>query len=125
LADLTPRNAEPFSARMWDLWSSQTSTTSREFEVPMGTRLVVEFVSITATVPTDQRVRGQLRIADWGHAVRLTRVGSFWYQDHWAASQLIRVYAEPGETVALYLTRFPPTWGGSWSATIVGYVVPP
>jgi hypothetical protein len=123
LPDLTRANAEPFSAHMYDFWPSYVYTTSGEFEVPMGKRLVVEFVSIAAAVPTGQRVRAQLR-TDVSHAVRLTRDGPWWYREHWTASQLLRAYAEPRQTVTLYVSRFGGDWSGQWSATIVGYLVP-
>ncbi|HTT36356.1 MAG TPA: hypothetical protein VMH32_01655 [Burkholderiales bacterium] len=97
--------------------------------VPANKRLVIEYVSFSASVPTDQRVMGTVSTALASGAasfvVSVAPQGSDGFKDYFAGSQVVRIYADPGTDVVAECDRVPPlgTGAGSCTFAISGYFV--
>jgi len=97
--------------------------------VPANKRLVIEYVSLSASVPTGQKVTGTVTTALQSgfatFAVTVAPQGSDGFKDYYAASQLVRIYADPGSDVSAECVRVPPlgTGTGTCSFAISGYFV--
>jgi hypothetical protein len=98
------------------------------FNVPAGKRLVIEFVSVVLEVPHDEwagvAIENRLNGAaarNWLELGRLRRVSS----DRFTASEQVRLYADPGTVVQVFLARDPLGAGGEMvgSINLSGYLV--
>jgi hypothetical protein len=117
---------EPFTVSLSGLWNSGDKTSSKAFTVPSGKRLVVEYVSVNANVPTGQRVRGYL----YGNSTPVaasfllfTREGSFGTYDVFVAAQPTRAYLNAGAS-SLVIQRSSDAGLTGWSGSVVGYLIP-
>ncbi len=98
--------------------------------VPAGKRLVIEYVSVQGDVPAGQslicRVLTGPRFAftqDKVYILRMTDQGKFGSREEFATSELVRIYAEPGEIVNADAIRSDGSETGSAVFTISGYLV--
>ncbi len=97
--------------------------------VPAKKRLVIEYASGEAFVPTGQKVLFSV-ITTIGGATTGTRhyldtdaLGSFGAPDYFRAGQLVRLYADPGTTVMLRAIRDVATGDALARMSISGYLV--
>lgn len=80
-------------------------------QVPAGKRLVIEYVSGDALMPTGQKcllsvltlLAGQTTATQ--HRLETVALGKFGATDHFRAAQVVRLYADPGTTVTLRADR--------------------
>ena len=97
--------------------------------VPAGKRLVIEYVSAQAFLPSGQKglfsvivsLQGQAT-GTW-HYLESTVVGPFGGQDCFQCGRLVKLYADPGTTVMLRTDRDSPTGSGLSRMTLSGHLV--
>jgi hypothetical protein len=116
---------QPFQER---LDSSNPNDTS--FQVPLGKRLVIEYVSAASQMPAGQKLLLVKLQTDVN--VNQTPIGILHFftptltgrdaigRDIFVVSQLTRLYAEPGSTVTLEVTA---TAGAPVVVSVVGHLV--
>lgn len=81
------------------------------FQVPAGKRLVIEYVSGDALMPTGQKCLFSIFTSLAGqptgtrHLLETTTLGQFGASVSFRASQVVRLYADPGTTVMLRADR--------------------
>jgi hypothetical protein len=100
------------------------------FDVPVGSLLVIEYVTVRGYVPDGQKVRSLLRVTtdgvDASHSLvdyaQGDMIGSG--KDTFSASHLVRFYADPGSTVLIRVDRSANNGLGGFWWTISGYLVP-
>ena len=97
--------------------------------VPVGKRLVIEFVSAIADVPADQKVVisvfNQDKFASRGvsHSFPVTPQGTFSGIDRLVASESARMYAEPEDSVNFVVSRNSAAGTANCFFSISGYLV--
>ena len=96
------------------------------FTVPLGKRLVIEFASIRTTVGQGEQVQAFIRagngLADAIHPILMSFQQTVAGQDNYVGGQLMRMYAEPGTTVELLVSRVKGGAAPSPNARITGSV---
>jgi hypothetical protein len=104
---------QPFQ-QQWNVFFSTGETVKTAgVTVPTGKRLVIEYASLRAQLPVGQRlgfqVETRLNGFDGFHSVPTTFLGGFngvgGPDDEVVAGQDVRLYADPGTTVAVILRR--------------------
>jgi hypothetical protein len=102
------------------------------FTVPTDKRLVIEFISLLALMPADQKSTVTLRtFINDGHPstsfgksfLVLTAQGTFNATDIYTASQPVRIYADPGTEVFFLVSRTSGTGSAQYQVCISGYFV--
>jgi hypothetical protein len=97
--------------------------------VPQGKRLVIEYASGEAFLPTGQKglfsVITTLQGATTGtrHYLQTQPMGKFGAPDYFRAGQVVRLYADPGTTVMLRIDRDLATGDGLARMSISGYLL--
>ena len=121
---------EPYTVSLSSAWNSGGSTAATaSFTVPSGKRLVVEYLSVRAAVPSGQRIT-QGRVCGPStpsssacHAISFVFQGSFNGFDNFTAAQPMRAYLNAGSSsVSVFKNS---TIGSSgWQGAVVGYLIP-
>ena len=79
------------------------------YAVPLGKRLVIEFVSVQATIGEGEKMRAFIRggngFTDAIHPIIMNFQVTVASRDLFAGAQLMRMYAEPGTTVEILVSR--------------------
>ena len=97
--------------------------------VPAGKRLVIEYVSGQAFLPTGQKALFSVIVSLQGqatgtwHYLESTVVGPFGSQDCFQCGRPVKLYADPGTTVMLRTDRNSPTGAGLSRMTLSGHLV--
>lgn len=97
--------------------------------VPAGKRLVIEYVSGQAFLPTGQKALFSVIVSLQGqstgtwHYLESTVVGPFGSQDCFQCGRMVKLYADPGTTVMLRTDRDSPTGTGLSRMTLSGHFV--
>jgi hypothetical protein len=97
--------------------------------VPAGKRLVIEYVSGEAFVPTGQKAVFSVITTIGGastgmrHYLHTDAMGSFGAPDYFRAGQVVRLYADPGTGVMLRADRDAATGDALARMSISGYFV--
>ncbi len=97
--------------------------------VPKGKRLVIEYVSGEAFLPTGQKglfsviVSLQGQTTGTRHYLASTPMGKFGAPDYFRAGQVVRLYADPGTTVMLRIDRDIATGEGLARMSLSGHLV--
>jgi hypothetical protein len=97
--------------------------------VPTGKRLIIEYVSGQAFLPTGQKALFSVIVSLQGqptgtsHFLESTAVGAFGGQDCFQCGRLVRLYADPGTIVMLRTDRDSPTGAGNSRMTLSGHLV--
>jgi hypothetical protein len=98
------------------------------FAVPSGNRLVVEFITAILTVPVGQKAVVTFFVQTGGigppgilHCLALNPQGTF-IGDTFAASQLVRLYADPESTVLFQFARNDGSGLASGNISVTGYL---
>lgn len=97
--------------------------------VPAGKRLVIEYVSGQAFLPSGQKALFSVIVSLQGqstgtwHYLESTVVGPFGSQDCFQCGRLVKLYADPGTTVMLRTDRDSPTGTGISRMTLSGHLV--
>jgi hypothetical protein len=96
--------------------------------VPSGKRFVIEFITAIVTVQVGQNAVVTFFVQTGGvgapgivHCLALTPQGTF-IGATFAASQLVRLYADPGTTVIFELARSAATGVASGNISVTGYL---
>jgi hypothetical protein len=119
---------QPYQETMGAFVTGVNGTTAGFATVPAGKRLVVEFVSVTGTVPTGQKVTSA-SIEDHHpnlfHVLTVTPQGTqpVLGTDIFVASQQIRMYFEAGKSPSVSMGRDDTTGQMGIQATITGYFI--
>ncbi len=100
------------------------------FVVPNAKRFVIEFITATLTVQVGQKAAVTFFVQTGGvgppgivHALALVPQGTF-IGDVFAASQLVRLYADPGSTVLFELARSGSAGVAGGNISVTGYLEP-
>jgi hypothetical protein len=116
----------PYTVSLGAGFGSYTLT-NKPFTVPQGRRLVLESVSVRTEVPVGQKVFAYIKTLstpDLGaHWLMFTPQGTFFGHDELVATQSLHVYANQG-TNYVYVGRNSSNGTGTWTATLVGYLIP-
>ena len=95
--------------------------------VPTGKRLVIEFVGVDVNVPSGQKVLAAvgttLGSATLFHPIVTATLPGVGGQDVFRASQPVRLYADPGTSVGLFITRAGTVGAGHAVVTVSGHLV--
>ena len=97
--------------------------------VPAGKRLVIEYASGEAFLPTGQKgLLSVLTIVNGAktytrHHLATVTIGNFGAPAYFLAGQVVRLYADAGNTVMLRADRDAPTGDGLARLSISGYLV--
>jgi hypothetical protein len=78
------------------------------YAVPAGKRLVIEFVSVNATIGEGEKMHAFIRgggFTDAIHPIIMNFQVTVASRDLFAGAQLMRMYAEPGTTVEILVSR--------------------
>ena len=82
------------------------------FQVPPGNRMVIEFVTAILTVPAGEKaavtffvMTGNVPAPGLRHALVLIPQGTFGSGDVFSASQLVKLYPNPGSRVIFQFAR--------------------
>jgi len=97
--------------------------------VPAGKRMVIEYVSVQAFIPSGQKalfsvivfLQGQIT-GTW-HYMESTAIGAFGGQDYFQCGRLVKLYADPGTTVMPRTDRDSPTGTGQSRMTLSGHLI--
>jgi hypothetical protein len=97
-----------------------------EFPVPTGKRLVLEFFSVVAQVPTHEAVVLIIETSVNGtvaeHFVNLAKFWEATYPEpphQEIGSKLVRIYADPKTTVRIKAIRYSPNFDGAIPGTLI------
>ena len=103
------------------------------YSVPLGKRLVIEFVSVSATIGKGEKMHAFIRggdvFNDAIHPITMNFQVTVASRDLFAGAQLMKMYAEPGTTVEILVSRRDAADtgavkpGASFSTSISGYLV--
>ncbi len=99
------------------------------YQVPSAKRLVIEYASGEAFVPTGQKallsVITSLQGQQTGtrHYLQTTTAGSFGSQDYFSAGEKVRLYADAGTTVMLRADRNSPSGAAIARLSISGELI--
>ena len=88
--------------------------------VPAGKRLVIEYVSVRASLPVGQRIVSASVV---GNFFPVTFQGSNGISDTSVGGQLVRAYADAGGTPTVFLIRSSSIGTGVAIASISGYLI--
>ncbi len=97
--------------------------------VPTGKRLVIEYVSGQAFLPSGQKALFSVIVSLQGqttgtwHYLESTVVGPFGSQECFQCGRMVRLYADPGTTVMLRTDRNSPADTGLSRMTLSGHFV--
>jgi hypothetical protein len=100
--------------------------------VPLGKRLVIEFVSVHALLPTGQIPEVQVftgtgalpgGTTSMGHQIALTGPLASAVTDIYQASQPVRLYADPGSEVLIHVARNQTGGAATFKVTWTGHLV--
>ena len=79
------------------------------YTVPLGKRLVIEFVSVNATIGKGEKmhsfIRGGNGFSDAVHPITMNFQVTVANRDIFVGAQQMRMYAEPGTTVEILVSR--------------------
>jgi hypothetical protein len=95
---------------------TQDTTSLATFLVPAGKHLTIEFISVVGALFSGQVPICSVNVVQGGvgvtHKINVVGVGPAAGINWFVTSQLVRLYADPGTTVLVYLTRKGGTNGG-------------
>jgi hypothetical protein len=119
----------PFQASLQVSLPPGTEGQNGFVNVPAGKRLVIEYVSGQAFLPTGQKalfsvivsLQGQ-NIGTW-HYLESSAIGAFGSQDCFQCGRMVRLYADPGTTVMLRTDRDSPAGTGLSRMSLSGHFV--
>jgi hypothetical protein len=120
---------KPFQTSVEILLPSGTEGQNGSFTVPHAKRLVIEYASGQAFLPTGQKallsVITSLQGQSTGttHYLQTTTAGSFGSQDYFSAGETVRLYADAGTIVMLRADRNSPTGAATARLSISGELV--
>ncbi len=120
---------QPFQANVSISLPSGTEGQNGFVTVPAGKRLVIEYVSGQAFLPSGQKalfsaivsLQGQ-NTGTW-HYLESTAVGPFGGQDCFQCGRPVKLYADAGTTVMLRTDRDSPTGSGQSRMTLSGHLL--
>jgi hypothetical protein len=112
-----------------DLEAFSSSVSQDVYVVPAGNRLVLDTISVQATLPDTERVRVALRVFRGGTLLRFFSVPlTFELQqgffDFWGATIQVRGYAEPGDKLNVQASRVASESSGEVGVSWSGHLVP-
>lgn len=116
----------PFQTSVEIALPNGTEGQNGSFEVPAAKRLVIEYASGEAFVPTGQKallsVITSLKGQSTGtrHYLQTTTAGAFGGQDYFSAGEVVRLYADAGTIVMLRADRDSPTGTATARLSISG-----
>ncbi len=121
--------AKPFQAAVEIQLPNGTEGQNGFVHVPSGKRLVIEYASGEAFVPTGQKALLSVITSLHGqqtgtrHYLQTTTAGSFGAPDYFSAGQVVRLYADAGTTVMLRADRNNPTGSAIARLSISGELI--
>ena len=124
-----PSDQQPFQASVEIQLPPGTGGQNGSVTVPKGKRLVIEYVSGEAFLPTGQKclfsvitsLKGQT--TGTRHYLESAPYGKFGAPDYFRAAQLVRLYADPGTTVMLRADRDLAGGDGLARMSLSGYLI--
>ena len=99
------------------------------FQVPAGKRLVIEYVSGDALMPTGQKCLFSIFTSLAGqatgtqHVLETVALGKFGATDQFRTAQVVRLYADPGTNVTLRADRDLATGTATARMSLAGQLV--
>ena len=119
---------QPFQ-RFFSLNATDFPNALGSFQVPSGKRLVIEYASFRGEKPQGQIlelvIQTTVNSVLAPHFLTPSPVGAMGTSEFFTASQQMRVYADPGTSVGVFIQRFAGPFTGNISAgvSISGYLV--
>jgi hypothetical protein len=120
---------KPFQATFSVNMPANTEGQNAGYNVPAGKRLIIEFVSFEAFVPTGQKASFSIFVQHQGepnaiqHYLECIPNGGSGGQDLFLCGRMVRLYADPGTQVMLRTDRNAPTGTATARMTFSGYTV--
>ncbi len=119
----------PFQASVQVSLPAGTEGQNGFVTVPAGKRLVIEYVSGQAFLPSGQKALFSVIVSLQGqstgtwHYLESTVVGPFGSQDCFQCGRMVKLYADAGNTVMLRTDRDSPTGAGLSRMTLSGHLI--
>jgi hypothetical protein len=120
---------QPFQANVQVSLPAGTEGQNGFVTVPNGKRLVIEYVSGQAFLPSGQKALFSVIVSLQGqstgtwHYLESTVVGPFGSQDCFQCGRMVKLYADAGTTVMLRTDRDSPTGAGLSRMTLSGHLL--
>jgi hypothetical protein len=115
---------QPYQAFI-DLTTNDRSATATFPAVPVGKRLVIEYVAVEANLGLDEQAYAKLLVGDLGAALEMSfqSRGSLNGRDTYHGSQKVLVFADAGVQPSVFLHRNNSGFTATFQATLTGYLV--
>ena len=122
-------STNPFQTSVEISMPNGTGGQNAGFQVPAGKRLVIEYVSGDASMPTGQKCLFSIFTSLAGqttgtrHVLETAALGKLGATDHFQTAQVVRLYADPGTAVTLRADRDLATGTATARMSLSGHLI--